>query len=278
MSSSPRARRQPNSLFLTVKWSLITAANNEAVLKTCLASSPCVPRVHDFQIMRGFASASAAYNAGIRQAAGDILVFAHQDVYLPGHWDFRLEEAISKLSNADPQWAVLGVWGITLQGESSGYSYCTGLQRVLGQPFETPLPCISFDEALLVFRRSSDLTFDEQLPGFHLYGTDICLTAGKRGMNCYVVPAFCIHNTAGLKFLPWAFWRAYFYMRRKWWRQLPVSTPCTTIARLPTPVVEVPLRSAYSHYLKRRPAGKRVPNPRALYEELVRSGRISQLG
>jgi hypothetical protein len=97
-------------------------------------------------------------------------------------------------------------------------------------------------------------------------------------MNCYVIPDFCIHNTDGLKFLPWAFWRAYFYMRRKWWDQLPVKTPCITIARLPTPIVEAPLRSAYSHWLRRTPVGRRVPDPRALYQDLVRSGKVRKLG
>jgi hypothetical protein len=150
------------------------------------------------------------------------------------------------------------------------------LVKVLGQPFQAPRACISLDEALLVIRRSSGLSFDEQLPGFHLYGTDICLAARQKKMNSYIIPAFCIHNTAGLKFLPWAFWRAYLYMRKKWWQQLPVKTPCTVITRLPAQIVEDPLRSAYSAYLKRRNVGKRVPDPHSLYRELVGAGRVSQ--
>ena len=253
-----------------VNWSLITATNNDAVLQSCLANSPCFHSACDFQAMRGAASAGIAYNAGLRKARGEIVVFAHQDMYLPEGWDQCLAEAVRKLSISDPDWGVLGVWGFTGESKPAGHSYCTGLQKVLGRPFETPLPCISLDEALLVLRRSSGLAFDEQLPGFHLYGTDICLTARQKAMNCYVIPAFCIHNTAGLKFLPWAFWRAYLYMRAKWWRQLPLKTPCTTIARFPTQLIEDPLRSAYAHYLKRRPVGNRVPDPHSLYQELVR--------
>jgi hypothetical protein len=260
-----------------MNWSLVAAVNSEPILKSCLASSPCLRSARDFQVMRRVPSAALAYNAAIRQAGGEILVFAHQDVYLPDGWDQYLAEAVRKLSIEDPNWGVLGVWGITNELVPAGYSYCTGLQKVLGHPFETPIRCNSLDEALLVLRRSSCLTFDERLPGFHLYGTDICLTARQRAMNCYVIPAFCIHNTAGLEFLPWAFWRAYLYMRRKWWHQLPLQTPCATIARLPIQIIEAPLRSVYSHYLRRRPVGKRVPDPRSLYEELVRSKRITLL-
>jgi hypothetical protein len=259
-----------------VNWSLITASNNEAILKNCLSASPCVKHARDVQVMRGFASAGKAYNTGALQSTGDILVFAHQDVYLPAGWDQDLAEAIRRLSIEDPNWGVLGVWGITNELKPGGYSYCTGLEKVLGRPFGTALKSLSLDEALLILRRSSGLTFDEGLPGFHLYGTDICLSARQKGMNSYVIPAFCIHNTAGLKFLPWAFWRAYLYMRRKWWGELPVKTPCTTITRLPAQIVEAPLRSAYSSYLKGRPVGKRVSDPHALYKDLVNSGRITQ--
>lgn len=257
-------------------WSLIVASNNEGVLQRCLASSPGAATARDLHVMRGFASAGAAYNAGICQASGDILVFAHQDVYLPPGWDDQLARAVAQLSHRDPDWGVLGVWGIALDLEPRGFCYCTGLQKVLGGGFVDPVKCVSLDELLLVLRRPAGLQFDEHLPGYHLYGTDICLTAKQRGMNSYVIPALCIHNTAGLEFLPWAFWRAYFYLRRKWHDQLPIQTPCTRIDRFPMQAIEHPLRSIYSHWIKRRTSGKRVDDPRSLYEELVRSGQVSQ--
>ena len=252
-----------------MNWSLITAANNEVVLQSCLAGSPCVPRARDFQVMRGFASAGAAYNAGIRQAVGDILVFAHQDVYLPPEWDSQLAAAISHLSQSDPNWAVLGVFGITRESRPHGYIYCTGLEKVLGQSFSQPVPGTSLDEVVLVLRGSAGLAFDEQLPGFHLYGTDLCLEAQRRGLGSYIVPAFCIHNTAGMKFLPRAFWRGYFYLRRKWRVRLPIRTPCTTITKWAWPALSSAPRNFYAHYLKGEQPGRRVPDPGALYARLL---------
>ena len=38
----------------------------------------------------------------------------------------------------------------------------------------------SFDELLIVLRRDSGLRFDEGLPGWHMYGTDIVQTARAR--------------------------------------------------------------------------------------------------
>jgi hypothetical protein len=218
--------------------------------------------------MRGFASAGAAYNAGIRQAAGDILVFAHQDVYLPADWDSRLAAAVSQLSQSDPNWAVLGVFGINRDLRPQGHIYCTRQQKVLGQSFSRPVPCASLDEVVLVLRRSAGLAFDEQLPGFHFYGTDICLEAQQRGLNSYIIPAFCIHNTQGMKFMPWAFWQSYFAMRRKWWKQLPIKTPCIVVSKWATPVIQHPLQSAYMHYIKREQPGGCVSDPGSLYTRL----------
>jgi GT2 family glycosyltransferase len=244
-----------------MNWSLITACNNDALLRSCLAASPAARSVRDFQVMRGFASASAAYNAGMRQTGGDILVFAHQDVYLPEGWDQRLFSAVAPLAEREPAWAVLGVFGITRERKPHGHVFCTGLQRVLGRDFTAPVECDSLDEIILVLRRSAGLTFDEGLPGYHLYGTDICLEARRRGLKSYIVPGFCLHNTEGLIFLPGAFWRAYFYMRRKWWSQLPVKTPCTLLCRSAWPVLEHPLRSAYSLLVKRERPGRRISDP-----------------
>lgn len=257
-----------------MNWSLIVAANDEAILKSCLASSPCVSRARDFQVMRGFTSAGAAFNAGMHQAASDILVFAHQDVFLPPDWDVQLGAAIAKLSVLDPEWAILGVYGISREGEYRGHVFCTGLQRVLGRVFSGPVECTALDEIVLIVRRSAGLAFDEQLPGFHFYGTDICLEAGRRKFKCYIVPAFCIHNTAGLTFLPWAFWRSYFYMRRKWWNLLPILSTCTVISKWGIPFIDHPLRSAYVRYVKGEQAGGRIEDIASLYRSLMDGGRI----
>ena len=252
-----------------MKWDVVVAANHESLLQACLLSSPAIRDAGQVMVQRGYGSAGQAYNAGLAKANSEIVVFAHQDVYLPAGWDDCLNAAISRLSSRDPQWAVMGVFGISSARKRHGYMYCTGLQKILGQPFQDPMECLSLDEVLLVLRRSSGLSFDEQLPGFHLYGTDLCLEAQRRGLNAYIVPAFCVHNTAGMKFLPRAFWRGYFYLRRKWRDRLPIKTPCTTITRWAWPALSSVPRNFYAHYLKGEQPGKRVADPGALYARLL---------
>lgn len=251
-----------------MNWSVITACNNEAVLNNCLRASPGVAAAQEVKVLRGFASSAKAYNAGIESATADVLVLAHQDVYFPVGWDLQLADAVRRLEEVDSQWGVLGVMGITRTGVPKGYLYCTGLQRVIGAPFSAPVECSTLDEVVLVVRRASGLRFDEKLPGFHLYGTDVCYAARANGFRSYVFSAFCVHNTSGLTFLPWTFWQGYFYLRRKWRRELPIRTPCITIRRLPLPLLEHPARSAYVRYVKGIKAGVRVADPAALYSQL----------
>src|SRR5580704_17412586 len=111
-----------------MKWSIITATNNEQVLKNCLLSSPEIRSATDVILQRGFSSAGAAYNAGIEKSKTDILVLAHQDVYLPEGWFASVERALERLSSTEPSWAVLGVWGVDHAGDRLGHVYCTGLK------------------------------------------------------------------------------------------------------------------------------------------------------
>ena len=64
------------------------------------------------------------------------------------------------------------------------------------------------------------MRFDDQMPYFHLYGTDICLTAEEKGLNCYTIPAFCYHNTEQILTLPREFYICYKYMKRKWAKKI----------------------------------------------------------
>ena len=256
-----------------MNWNLAVAANDDALLGHCLLASPGARSASKVLVERGFPSAAQAYNAASLKAESDIVVFAHQDVYLPAGWDDRLGSALEHLHAKDPGWAVAGVVGIATGLAPTGYAYCTGLQRIVGAPFPEPVEAETLDELLLVVRRSSRLRFDEQLPGFHLYGTDICLTARTSGMKAYIIPAFCVHNTAGLDFLPVSFWRSYLYLRRKWRATLPIKTPCTTITRFGWPIVSHTLRSAYSCYVRGEKAGSRVKDPSALLRNLEDHGQ-----
>ena len=250
-------------------WSLAVASNDETVLAQTLLSSPAVDGRCDLITMRGFRAAGEAYNSAIDEAKHDIVVFAHQDVYLPETWAGDLKRALDYLAEHDPQWGVLGVFGVVQKSDRrAGYCYSTGLRKILGKPFAAPIPAESLDELVLIVRKSSGLRYDERLCGFHLYGTDICLEARRLGLSSYIIPAFCIHNSIGIRYLSKGFWRSYLYLRNKWRAELPVVTCCTRITRSGWPILHHILSRTRDHITFSVDIGTRTSNPGALYQNL----------
>ncbi len=253
----------------SLDWSLISAVSDEAVLKSSLLNSPDIRSASAIILRKGYPSAAKAYNSAIEEAESDVLVFAHQDVFLPETWLHDLNKTLELLSRSDPQWAVLGAWGVKASGECAGHVYCAGNIKRLGAPFEGVAEVTSLDELILILRKSSGVRFDERLEGFHMYGTDICLESRRRGMKCYAIPAFCVHNTNGYSLLPFQFWRNYFFMRKKWKSFLPITTSCTKITRWCWPMIWWNIDRAANLILRRHKTGKRVQNPQQLYRQLL---------
>jgi hypothetical protein len=253
-------------------WTLITATNNEQVLKSSLLASPDVCSASQVILQKGYSSAAGAYNDAIEKAHTDILVFAHQDVYLPEGWGGQFQAALERLSKMDPRWAVAGVWGVPTNCEGVGHVFCTGLGRRLGEDFTQPVEVRTLDELMLVVRKSSGLRFDPDLPGYHMYGADICLQANQHGMKCYAISALCIHNTNGYGMLPMEFWKCYLQLRRKWKSVLPVTTPCATITFWCWPMIRWNLVRAINILFGRHQIGSRVTHPDQLWKQ-----RLSEL-
>lgn len=255
------------------KWSVVSAVNNDQVLKSCLLSSPDVSLATEVLLQRGYASAALAYNEALDRASTDVVVFAHQDVYLPEGWLAKLQQALEWLSDHDPNWAVAGVWGVNRAGGRAGNVYCTGLGCALGKSGELPVAVRTLDELLLIVRKSSGVRFDGRLQGYHFYGTDLCLEAERQQKTCYALSVFCVHNTNGYGMLPWQFWKTYLWMRRKWKSRLPILTPCTEITAGGLPMLKWNLIQGINILLGRHHPGKRVADPVQLHRELLSASR-----
>lgn len=256
---------------------IIVASNDEASLSRNLLASDLIARkgvsVH---VERGAPSASVAYNRGLAataqnmaeaQNAGhnfgeDIVIFAHQDVYFPPGWEDRLLAAIALLDRQDPDWALLAPFGMSEAGAHIGDVWTTSLSRRVGQPVRVPTPAQSFDEMVIVLRRASGLRFDEALPYFHLYGTDIVQAARAAGKGAYVADLPVVHNDSFHDRLRADFTAGYHYIRRKWRTKLPLRTPVVWIRwhGLSLPVYR--LRAARSIERRRAMAGDTTTDPR----------------
>jgi len=254
---------------MVLRWSLVAAVNDEDVLNTSLLRSPDIAGATDVFLQRGFSNAATAYNAGLDTCRSDVVVFAHQDVFLPAGWIERLEGQIRQVEQVDARWGVIGVYGLDLKAQPRGHVHSTGLKRTLGAPEGLPTPAIAVDEMVIVLRRGSGLRFDADLPGFHLYGTDICLEAGRRGLSAFLIANFCIHNSNGLSVLPRSFWKAYWFLRAKWRERLPIQSPCATVHRSAARAAYDMVRQLVVNHLRPVNPGRRVGDPSRLYSDLL---------
>jgi hypothetical protein len=214
-------------------FTIVAAVNDRNILERNLYLSPGISANNQHQILikQHFLSASLAYNSAIDEAKHEILIFVHQDVYLPEAWFSDLSRWLSYLRDEKIDWGVLGCFGSRRSAEGGvGRVYTTGL-GFHGRRITTPEPIETVDEIVLIIRKSSELRFDPSLPHFHLYGTDICMAAKDKGMISYAIPAFCVHNTNQLLSLPKEFYDCYRYIKRKWKKFLPIYASCMTISR-----------------------------------------------
>ena len=160
---------------------VIAAINDRRVSEqNLLRSSLLQANSVQFIPAEGFTTISRAYNYGLAKSTGDLLIFAHQDVYIPANWYQQLSTAINILDKACCSWGVLGVIGVNNNGLVKGCSWSTGIGSEVGTPIGQPERAVSLDELILIVRKSSGLRFDDNLPGWHLYGTDMVQEALKR--------------------------------------------------------------------------------------------------
>lgn len=202
------------------------ASHSDAILGANLARSPLLLHV-PLHVERNAPSSTIAYTRVLEATTAPIVVFAHHDVYLPQGWDALLT---ARLAELPPDWAVFGSFGIGLDGAHIGPVWSSSLGMIVGRVPMAPVPVQSVDELLIVLRRDSGLRFDQALPGWHMYGTDIVQTALAAGRGAYAGALPCIHNDNYHGALGADFDQAYRFMQRKWASALPLRTPITKIS------------------------------------------------
>ena len=240
------------------------AVNDHDVLRKNLYRSPGLLDDANLEILtkEGFASAALAYNSAIDEARNDIIVFVHQDIYLPETWLPSLKEALKHLEKSQAKWGVLGCFGSRKAAPGGrGQVYTNGM-GLHGNRLTLPERIETLDEILLVIRKSSGLRFDADMPHFHLYGTDICMSARDRGLVAYAFQGLCVHNTNQLLHLPREFYECYGYVRRKWKKYLPIYASCMKISQFNEELYRKRLREFGERVigLQKQPA-RRVNDP-----------------
>ena len=123
------------------------------------------------------------------------VLFCHQDVLLNKGVGFdHLVSQLDSLSRLDPQWAIAG---------NAGSAEDLAIVIKITDPngvFDTgnlPQKVCSLDENFLVLRTDAHLRCSEALSGFHLYASDLCLQAMRRGFSAYVIDFHLTHLSGG---------------------------------------------------------------------------------
>lgn len=210
---------------------LVCLCNNAEILAANLTLSPDLASGRlPLHLERNPDSAAKGLNAGLDATAAEIIVFVHQDVYLPEGWADLLNQRIAQVAAIDQNWALIGAFGVDDQSAGWGPVWSTSLGSIVGQVSTKPVPVQSYDELLIVMRRSAGLRFDPDMPGFHLYGTDIVQSARAAGKGAWAVSLPLIHNDGYHGALDASFDAAYHFIRRKWRKRLPLKAPVVRVS------------------------------------------------
>jgi hypothetical protein len=174
---------------------LLTLVNDRAQFEACQASLRCDAQPFPAWVSiepnaKGW-NAARALNHGIEQIDAEWIVCVHQDVLFPaGFWQ-RLNSQLAALGE---DVAIAGLVGCDRNGrfrghivDPNGHCYWPSLPRDV----------LTVDEVLIAVRKSCGLRFDEDVPGFHCYGADLCFQADARGLRAVAVDAPLVHLSTG---------------------------------------------------------------------------------
>lgn len=231
------------------RFALACASHSDAILDANLIRSPCLAAL-PLHVERNAASAAAAYNAALDATDAEVVIFAHHDVYLPKGWDRLLETRLAEVAAQDPDWALFGSFGVALDSTHVGPVWSSSLGQIVGRVPRAAVEVQSYDELLIVLRRSSGLRFDEALGGWHFYGTDIVTQARARGLRAWAGALPCIHNDRFHPALGRDFRLAYRAMQRKWRARLPLRSPITKISRTGLHLIRDTWQTRNSHQVR----------------------------
>ncbi len=139
--------------------------------------------------------AFAGLNRFLREAKGKYIILCHQDILLHDHRINDLELRIGEMDQIDPRWAILAnAGGINLKHLAMHLTQNSG--NVLYEK-NLPLKAQTVDENFILVKNEANLSLSNDLEGFHMYGTDICLIAETLGFNAYVIDFNLTHKSDG---------------------------------------------------------------------------------
>jgi hypothetical protein len=221
--------------------------NDEDQLNSNLLRSPCAwpESPHEVLLYRGMASAAQGLAAGVRDASNSLVVFVQQDVYLPYGWDRRFSEQLMRARERYGPIGVAGVFGLSVENGQRELAGCAmDRDTLLRSGTDLPSAVDSLDEIVLAVDKASGLgeMADPELK-FHLYGTDLCLSAKRMGLTNVTLDAAVYHNSLFAE-LDRSFFDAADYLLAKWPEVRPLHSSMGELQSMQAPTHDGPVHSA----------------------------------
>lgn len=124
------------------------------------------------------------------------IIFCHQDLLVDRGDNFdRLVNLLEELDRLDPKWAIAGNAGMS--NELGMIAKITDPNNTIQWMGSLPEQVHSLDENFLVIKTTANIACSEELSGFHLYATDLCLSAHLHQQTCYVIDFHLTHLSGG---------------------------------------------------------------------------------
>jgi hypothetical protein len=134
-------------------------------------------------------------NYFLQKAKGKYIILCHQDILICHDKIETLNQSIADLDQLDPHWAILGNAGATkIKDIVYRLVEPNNVFKRRGNPIQK---VVSLDENFILVKKSANLALSNNLKGFHLYGTDLCIIAHILGFSAYVINFNLLHKSKG---------------------------------------------------------------------------------
>jgi hypothetical protein len=219
------------------KYKFLCPVTEEETYRNLLLKSNDI-NSQNIEVITGARHAAIAFNQSLsklKSTSYDVAIFVHQDVYLPSGWLAKLDEIINHIEY-NAEWGVLGVAGIDLNGQPSCSLWCSAINTFLNDRTSEFDEVQSLDEVLLIINLKKDIIFDENLEGFHLFGTSLVQDLITKNIKSFSIDNAIIHHDKKKSSLGRSYRVAYSYLKKKFKHRLPLHNTVMPITKYSFPL------------------------------------------
>ncbi|WP_379087224.1 hypothetical protein [Pedobacter sp. UC225_65] len=136
-----------------------------------------------------------AFNVFLRQAKGKYIIVCHQDILINEDDISDLRNKLDELDAIDSNWAICSNSGAA--GPNHIVYHISYPNKGLMSKGRFPLKVNAIDENFILVKNTALLKVSNDVNGFHLYGTDLCLQAELNGFSAYAIAFNLTHKSFG---------------------------------------------------------------------------------